>query len=479
MMRRRNIVVSLMAISVLLLLVAPVQPAAAASTGGGLSLGSASGNQTIISPNGLPEATYGSTNGTSPTSAALNPSLPCIPCPHYVTYVYFTCPDGSISLSGVGTVCHDVSGSTLGYTCKSSSGCSIGMSGSDDSSYFFYGWDDSTYSTISGQGQSVTLDVTTTYNVNMGFITYINGPMLTMTASTFVNWSTPWSYGMVQVCPNNPFGVCHSRSTSGAYGDQLYEPQGFTYTITPQNASYGGVGAGLPENWVVHQWNSTMGDATGLSYDHATMYFQDSGTISMYAQTAPTLHWAGFVYSPSSPFTTVYRVSGKFYVPNASAGGPQAVWSGIGGQSNSSNLWQAGVNVNSTGIVAAWWEAVASTGSTLRWGTIAVSSTNLVTIVVSSGGGHSTFWINDTTNGNRWTNSGSAQSFTPDATSGEWIDEPQVDIRHVALFMYCSEMSVNGATASLQSGYLVPYTSRTISISQMYLGGSFSENNGY
>lgn len=482
----KRFLVGYLAISVLL--VAPVQPAAAASPSDGPDPG---GNQTVISPSGLPEAVYASTNGASPSSAALDPSLPCTICPHYITYVYFTCPDGTITLSGVGTVCHDVSGETLGYTCKSSSGCSLGMSGADDSGYFFYGWDDSTYATISGQGQSVSLNVATTFAVESGSVTYINGPTLTMMAETFVNWSTPWSYGMVQVCPNNPFNVCHSRSSSGAYGDQLLDPQGFTYTVTPQNATPVGVGAGLPEYWVVHQWNSTMGDAIGLSYDHATMYFQNSGIISMYATSSPraTTNWAGFVYAPSaSTGPIIYQASATFYVPNATAG-DSADWVGIGGVSSSLDLWQAGICVSGggsycpssslSGAVQAWWDE-AGTGCNPcapQYLSLSVSSGDQVEVTVSSAGGQSTYWINDSSNLKSVTNAGSPQSWTPYAMSGEWIDEPSVS--RIVPFTYFTGLSINAAPATLQNPYMVPTYYWTASISQLCFSGtngaSFSE----
>lgn len=155
------------------------------------------------------------------------------------------------------------------------------------------------------------------------------------------------------------------------------------------------------------------------------------------------------------------------------------MWAGIGGISSSLNLWQAGINVNSTGVVEAWWEWATSSGSSVHWGSITVSSGDLVTVSVSSAGGESAFWINDTTNGHAWSDAGAAQSFTPYSQSGEWIDEANVGTRYVMLFTYCSGMTIGGTTVSLQSGYLVPYESRSVSISQLYSSGAFSENNGH
>ncbi len=470
--------IGVIAIAALVLLVWPMPSAAASSPGNGGGASGTAGNQTVISPNGLSQATYDTTYGFTPsTNSSDSSDGPQITA----TYVYFTCPDGSITVSG-STVCHDQSG-VLGYTCTSRTGCSnIATSGSDDSGYFFYGWDDSTWASLAGSGQSLHMYVSTyTGHVETGSITYINGPTLTMTAQTFVNWSGTWSDGMIQVCPNNYFGVCHSRSTSGPYGQQLYEPRGFSYTVLPYNATPVSAGAGLPSGWVVHQWNTTLGSSTYSGYDHATMFFESSGTVSMYAQTAATSNWAGFVYDAPSSSTTVYRVSGTFYVPNASAGGYQSVWAGIGGLTSSLNLWQAGVNVNSTGVVEAWYEWHTSSGSMVYWGTgkITVSSTDEVQAAVSSAGGHSTFWINDTTTQHSWSNAGSALSFTPDSTTGGWIDEANLGSRYVMLFMYCQGMTIGGSTVSLQSGYLVPFESRSASISQLYSTGAFSENNGY
>ncbi len=78
------------AIAALVLVVWPIPAAAAASPNHGGGSGGIGGNSTIISPNGLSQATYATTYGFTPsTNSSDSSDGPQITA----TYVYFTCPD--------------------------------------------------------------------------------------------------------------------------------------------------------------------------------------------------------------------------------------------------------------------------------------------------------------------------------------------------------------------------------------------------
>lgn len=388
--------------------------------------------------------------------------------PTYGYYVTWVCPDGTIEISGT-TVCSDQTIQRL--ECVSN--CTIYVTGSDSADYQFAGWSSSGIASISGSGQSVGIVLVVPHPLPRtdyyGTVTYINGLSATLTAETFVNWSTPWSDGRVQVCSTNPYGPCATRSTGDSNLGEMHVAEGFTYALT---------GVDFPTNWYVHQWNTTMGSLSSLTTDPTTLYVgcTCSGYVSMYAASTATTTWAGDIFSPGSTSTTgdVFQTSGTFVVPNATVGGYTAVWAGIGGISSALGLWQAGVwvPVAGGGPPQMWYEEVGTGCSpcTAQFSSATVAVGDQVTIAVTSNGFYDSFWVNDTTQHTQDTLSD--QSFSPYMQSGEWIDEAPLSRGYYAPFTYCTELKVNAQFVTLQNNYLVARETAdpTVSLLELWAG---------
>jgi hypothetical protein len=200
------------------------------------------------------------------------------------------------------------------------------------------------------------------------------------------------------------------------------------------------------------QWETNSGSIT--NYERTPTYLNtgtNAGTLVL-VLNGTSSNWAGFVQSGS-----INSVTGEFYVPSASfvSGGTNpnsiGIWVGIGGFSQNSAIWQAGVavNVSSSGVetVTPWYEmppAIPIYNNNMH-----LNPGNLVQVWTNYSNGVSTFEIKDYTTGQFW---GKSVSFTPATNTAEWIVEDPGSVSHPTVPNYGD---VTWSLASSNSGNLL------------------------
>jgi hypothetical protein len=238
---------------------------------------------------------------------------------------------------------------------------------------------------------------------------------------------------------------------------------------------------GLQKYVSFSKWATSAGSLASNSSNPTQLTPTQWGTLSLIAIYAPPLAgglapdsgrgggglqnvWLGYADSGCWPSCT--SVSGKFTLPsstNASVG----MWIGIGGLSNPvtkayTSLWQAGVQMNASlaggYTIWAWWEAcVGGTGpcnSTIHYNkSWTIHPNDHIFVSVTSSGGSSEFEIQDQSELNSPTWSGTDPSFSANTQYVEWVDEPNGTTGTISsISVY--DLEILGVPTSMYDGYI-------------------------
>ncbi len=354
-------------------------------------------------------------------------------------WVTFSCVGGKITVNGA-VYCNNQAGST--HLMCGSGICSQTIVGSVVTpGLTFNKWSSSGDATITCNSCITTTLSESVPNPSLYYsgtvqLLLYSHTSVQVTIHTFSNWSTGWQAGAVQ--------ICQTPCTTYSNGQVASLSTNYSYTISSAN---------LPSGYHSNQWTTTAGTLSSSTNDPTSIFITQGGVLSLFVRS-PTSNWVGYIYSPPANGTSISSVSGQLVVPDPPppSGWSFAYWVGIGGISDTTNLWQAGIVVNGTGVFA-WWEKIGPgcPGCAPTYNpTMVISPFDVVKITLTTSGGTSSFSIFDQTTNTTWSGN---QQFSPYAQSAEWVAEP--GSVGTTLPTNFTTLNVDGSPASFVGNYLV------------------------
>lgn len=240
------------------------------------------------------------------------------------------------------------------------------------------------------------------------------------------------TYETVSVDVFNSNGYVTIGSSNLYNGDSINLVQYDTYSISFHSTN---------SNYAFEEWASSAGSISNTLQSSTSLYVTSSGILSpVLNRTVNSLSWSGYVICGG-----ITSASSNILMPSNVKWSPDkhfpiesiSPWVGIGGyfDSDGSQLWQAGVDINvtnttglsSTVTMTPWYEYIveSSTGNIvqniLKWNDdFQISEGDIVSVHVWISGSSSYFTIEDKTIGDQW--SGSVP-YLPSENSADYILE--------------------------------------------------------
>ena len=400
-------------------------------------------------------------------------------------YVTLSCVHGSISING-SKQCADQSSAPFTACGSSPIVCSYSITATVDSGNAFANWAASGDSCLGTSPTCATLSGSETSgfwatgggSVQSGTLTLSTDAPPSCTPST--NEFVVHIYNQLSVGPvGYVFASPEVLTPSGTYLSNLAD--GAVVCMSPGDSTI--ITAEMTDSsYGFYQWSTTAGSVASVTSSPTTFTADGSGGALDMVSTWTDGPWAGYVQSAAAN-----QASGQFTVPSlagtVSCSGYNCptwylgIWVGIGGTTGTSNLWQAGIDMDvnwvSTGTAGeyvttyfAWWEAV---GTNCPQGVAggcpvvpapsgyAVKAGDIITITVGSSGGVSTLTMND----NHWSSAWLvSEPFTADPSTADWALEgsgscPSPTGCTVGFFSYgtaFSQLGLNGVNLALVAG---------------------------
>lgn len=374
--------------------------------------------------------------------------------------VTFTCTGGTVTHNGTPSCQNQVRSVDL---CNSGT-CQYSVVGSGIGVNSFRQWTSAGYDQSlqcnNGNCSQATLTVTLpsgTYTAR-GSLVLTVGHQVSVTISTFVDWATGSSPGDIQICMT----TC-ANYTNGQIATLWTNS---TYTLS---------GANLGTGESVSQWTTNAG-SLGNNGEQESVLVTSAGTLDMLIREGGASA-SGYIYSPATSGTQVTNVSADFNLAYYNYTGKplswnMATWVGIGGYTNKSTLWQAGVTYfywqsNESSKYVAFFEGVPKNGGPhlgpyYDWG-MNMRAGDEISVTVTSNISRSTFYILDRSIGKSWSNN--SVVFGASLVSAAWSAEPSglpspSNLGPTSITF--ANMVIDGAQATILGGYLVPWMTNLV-----------------
>lgn len=272
-------------------------------------------------------------------------------------------------------------------------------------------------------------------------------PEYTVTAVVFENYAASQEPAEIEICL--PSGSCPSLSN------------GQSVTLQAGGASYDVYAVNVESSYSPFQWTTNAGSLS--SNTGSSVVFTPTADGALALLIGVQTNWAGMVESSQTSGQSFSTVSGQFGIPDPASGSfpppgqvSYSLWVGIGGLPNT-NLWQAGVEINNSGIFP-WYEEIGPSclgcAPVYDSSPFSIEGGQTVEVTVSTSGGVSSFTITNEASGDSWTGS---VHFQPYAQSAEWIDEPTPST-YATPEIFFSNLATNGATVGIVAPFEAPST---------------------
>lgn len=351
-------------------------------------------------------------SSTSPANQGLSPSV--VPG----TYVDFSCVHASIAYDG-STLCSN--GVTDIDTCDTPPSCTLTIEVGIDT-----GWAFSNFS-VSGE-----VSIASEHGLNDVTITVYCPSSSGRYQGVFTVNTIPAADVTISVAMPTPGVSIGAVEIAGTYyynGSVAILAPGSIYPISAEV---------LNSSFSFSQWSTNAGTISSGHSESTTFTVSGSGRLSLVLVV--TGSWGGYLVSGIA----AHSISADIDVPTcftpdgcsseSPASSPTKTyeipfWIGIGGFTNKSAMWQAGILVINEGEIYPWVEAV---GGNCNQGTLgcsqkpnlnySVSEGDTVSISLSCSAGTCGFTIRDQGPSNVWSWTGS-DSFSPSSTTAEWVCE--------------------------------------------------------